>query len=112
MTDYFKSTSDATTLAAGVAKVVATWDLSHFRTKSFGVKNTGANALTAALIEATHVSPSAVDADWETVDNAAFATLASGAFKSFNVADDARPYWRLKLTSAAGSTVKAHVNAH
>lgn len=111
--DFFKTQAKSVALVAATEKlVIGPLDIGRHNVKTFTVKNAGSNPLTAAKIQAQSDNPDAPDADWEDVDTTTFASLAAAGVKSVNIADDARQYWRVKLTSTLGTTVHVFATAH
>ena len=87
-------------------------DLLKFSAKVFQLKNTGAQPLTQAKVQATNIDASIRQAsDWEDIDTSTFGTLASGATKSLLVNLDSRRYWRIQCASTSGTTIVAALAA-
>lgn len=99
------------TVGTSATVVIGPVNLLRYNTKTFTIKNLGPAAFNSGVVQATRVeradapgTPSTNDSDWETIDSAAFATLAAGAIKSFQVTGDARKWWRVTATVAAATT--------
>jgi hypothetical protein len=90
----------------GAWAVTPVADLLGFRSKVVSVRNRGSNPLTAAELQVSAVSADAADADWETIDDTAFATLAAGELKSLAFTD-AHAHWRLR--SGLGTVVDVYL---
>ena len=85
-------------------------DLARLDTKTFFVKNIGANPINAARLEATNIPAEMRNSnDWELVDSTTFQFLAAGSVKSKQIAGDSRRYWRMQVSSTNGATVIANV---
>lgn len=94
----------------GTTAVDVGLDLLKFDKKCIQLKNVGANALTACVVQTTNVPAEArVASDWETFDSTTFTTLAAGATKSLQVANDCHRFWRVQATCAAGTTIEAYL---
>jgi hypothetical protein len=94
---------------AGVAVDVGL-DLARFDTKTFFLKNIGANPINAARLEATNIPAEMRNSnDWELIDSTTFQFVAAGSVKSKHISGDSRRYWRLQVSSTNGATVIANV---
>ncbi len=103
---------DGTGFSAGPGTTAVDVGLSllKYDKKAIQLKNVGLNALTACVVQATNVPAELRQAsDWETIDSTTFATLAAGATKSLQIANDCRWFWRVQATCAAGTTIEAYL---
>jgi hypothetical protein len=92
----------------------AGYDLSRFTSKILSVKNLGASAIEDGVVQGTSVPPDRrSESDWVDVDATAFAGLAVGASKSWQVPEpgDLLRFYRLRLRAAGGSVVDVSVVA-
>src|SRR5262245_1832228 len=101
------------TLPPGTYVAVLAMELRGTTTKTWVIRNSGANMIQDGTVEVTMSSLNAADADWMPHPDAPanFTNIAPGAWVSFTGRDYAFAYYRLKLRSTAGSTVDCWVEA-
>jgi hypothetical protein len=125
--DTFDQPQPITVVGTAQTVVVAPVDLIKYDRKCFSIRNApGGQAFNTGKVQSTRIEnplqdssgrtvgwvPSSTDADWEDVDTTTFATLASGAFKTAVVKEDARKWFRVVATVASTTTtVQAFVTA-
>jgi len=92
----------ATVAAAGTTLVMAAVDLSQIKDFGVYVRNNGAVALDAFVLEARPKDQA--DSYWVTVDNSTFATLAAAAALRLAIANNPAGEYRAHASGNAGTT--------